>query len=53
MGGTVKLSQFHELELIVDAVRPKSSDSQQERNYNPRSLAGQIGLYNQIVEPMS
>jgi hypothetical protein len=37
MGGTVKLGLFHELELIVDAVRPKSSDSQQERNYNPRS----------------
>ena len=44
MGGTVKLGQFHELELIVDAVRPKSSDSQQERNYNPHAHEGQIGL---------
>jgi hypothetical protein len=52
MSGTVKLGQFHELELIVDAVRPNSSDSQQERNYNPRSRTGQIGIYNQIMEPV-
>ena len=50
MGGTVKLGQFHELELIVDAVRPKSSDSQQERNYNPRSQAGQIAYSMQFEE---
>lgn len=45
MGGTVKLGQTYELELKVDAVRPKSSDSQQERNYNPRSRKGQIGIF--------
>lgn len=33
----------HELELIIDAVRPKTSDSQQERNYNPHAHEGQIG----------
>ncbi len=33
-----------ELELIIDAVRPKTSDSQQEGNYNPHAHKGQIGL---------
>lgn len=34
---------MYELELIIDAVRPKTSDSQQERNYNSRAHMGQIG----------
>ena len=32
------------LEVRIDAVRPKSSVSQQERNYNPGGMEGQIGL---------
>ena len=32
------------LEVRIDAVRPNSSVSQQERNYNPESKGGQIGL---------
>jgi len=42
---TVKLGCIYELELIIDAVRPKTSDSQQEPNYNSHVQLGQIGHF--------
>jgi hypothetical protein len=36
---------MYELELIIDAVRPKTSDSQQDANYNPHAQTGQIGHF--------
>ena len=37
------------LEVRIDAVRPKSSVSQQERNYNPGAMKGQIGLMSNFL----